>query len=533
MQCKHKMCGIWALVGEPKHPDIVTSYLDNLRQRGPEGSKLVSKSRFQLGFTRLALNGLGSSGMQPMKYSNTYWICNGEIYNWKSIAENYGITNKSGSDCEILGEYLSNVETVGNFFRGLHGVFACVIVDRDLNRVIVGRDPYGVRPLYISRHSNYIVMASELKALPPGHVEHFPPGHYSIIHMTNLEGHTVKYHYESIYHIEDAFATLRNSLIRAVKIRMMTERPIAALLSGGLDSSLIAAILQHELRLAHKPSLQTFSIGFEGSEDLRNARLVANHIGSIHTEIIMTPSQFFEAIRDVIYDIESYDITTVRASVGNWLLGREIANRTDCKVVFNGDGSDELFGGYLYFHKSPSRVAFEKECRRLLEDIHMFDVLRSDRCISSHGLEPRTPFLDKEFVNVVKSIPLEMRRPTSTQVEKWVLRKSFDFGLLPKEVLWRKKEAFSDGVSGSNGISWYQECQSRALSKVPGWQEGLQQFTYLQPYTAESFYYRSIFQYFYPDFENVVPYFWMPKWSPETTDPSARTLDNPSTMNAS
>ena len=215
------------------------------------------------------------------------------------------------------------------------------------------------------------------------------------------------------------------------------------------------------------------------------------------------------------------------------MVASEISNLSICKVVFNGDGSDEVFGGYLYFYKAPSDEEFEKESNRLLKDIHLFDVLRSDRCISSHGLEPRTPFLDKAFVDVVKSIPVDMRRPNSEHMEKWVLREAFkDTNILPLEVLYRKKEAFSDGVSTHNGISWYQECQARAFQKVPDWKDRLIDKVHLKPYTAESYYYRMLFDSYYVGLEHLIPYFWMPKWSPETNDPSARTL-YPSTMNAS
>jgi len=274
--------------------------------------------------------------------------------------------------------------------------------------------------------------------------------------------------------------------------------------------------------------LKTFSIGFEGSEDLKYARIVADHIKSDHTEVVMTPEDFFEAVPEVVKAIESYDITTVRASVGNYLVCREISLDTDCKVVFNGDGSDEVFGGYKYFYNAPSDEAFEAETTRLLEDIHAFDVLRSDRSISSHGLEPRTPFLDKQFVSVAKSISTKLRRPVKdTSNEKQILRLAFlDMGLLPHSVLLRKKEAFSDGVSGLNK-SWYQECQERALKKVAtNWKDEAQKFVHLTPQTAEAYYYRTLFHEHYGQAEKcAVPYYWMPKWAPGATDPSARTLE--------
>ena len=523
------MCGIWGLIGENLDTENVQKCLDKLKSRGPEGTLTYSGINYHLGFTRLALNGLEESGMQPMKYDDTVWICNGEIYNWKEISYDIRYTNKSGSDCEIIGPLLKRYNYL-EMFRRIHGVFAMIISHKD--NIVVARDPYGVRPLFILISKDRVILSSELKAFPNVDfltVQPFPPGHYAIIHKQSLDIRYYQYHTRSISYIpqNNIFSIIRNSLITAVHRRMLTERPIAALLSGGLDSSLIAAIVQKELTIP----LETFSIGFQGSEDLRHARMVAEHIGSKHTEIIMTPDDFFSVIPQVIRDIESYDITTVRASVGNWLVAREISRRSNAKVVFNGDGADELFGGYLYFYKSPSDDEFEGESDRLLQDIHMYDVLRSDRCISSHGLEPRTPFLDKDFVDIVKSIPIYMRRPTNTQVEKWVLRESFtDTNLLPKEVLFRRKEAFSDGVSTHQGISWYQECQSRALQIAPNWKEMSETFVYLKPYTAESYYYRSLFETFYPKYTRIIPYFWMPKWSPETTDPSAKTL-NPTTVN--
>jgi asparagine synthase (glutamine-hydrolysing) len=292
---------------------------------------------------------------------------------------------------------------------------------------------------------------------------------------------------------------------------------VAALLSGGLDSSLIAALVAKELRLAGAPPLETYSIGMQGSQDLHYARMVAKWIGSNHMEVIVTPQEFFDAIPDVIKDIESYDTTTVRASVGNWLLGKVIAVQSEAKVVFNGDGSDEVWGSYLYFFNAPSNHAYEAEVTRLLKDMHMFDVLRSDRCISSHGLEPRTPFLDREFVAVARSVATDLRRPLKgSHPEKWLMRMAFDNSLLPKEVLWRKKEAFSDGVSGTDQ-SWYQIAQKMAEEKLAG-----KNFT---DGTAEKCYYRMIYEEIYgaSTAKVNVPYFWMPRWS-KTTDPSARTL---------
>lgn len=514
-----------------------------------------------LGFTRLAINGVNPLGMQPFQKDGLTWMCNGEIYNHRDLAYGHGILeNKSGSDCEVLGPmYMAHRDNLTSFFRSLDGVFALAIVDQERGQLILGRDPYGVRPLYIGTKYaykqldqpntinidvSYISFASELKALTPlcDSVLPFLPGTYQVWDIATKKllrtdrYHTVPWLNNPMYTglhpngLEMACASLRWALESAVEKRLLTERPVAALLSGGIDSSLIASLVQRKLNALGLPPLKTFSIGMKGSSDLFFARKVADWIGSVHTEIVMSPTEFFKAIPNVIQAIETYDTTTVRASVGNWLVSREIQKRSDCKVVFNGDGSDEVFGSYLYFYKAPNDRAFEEESARLLEDIHMFDVLRSDRSISSHGLEPRTPFLDKQFVAVARSLPTYWRRPIQgRQIEKWILRRAFDDGkTLPHEVLWRRKEAFSDGVS-SQEKPWYQEIQERVGELIrPGWKEHTElAHPYMTPRTAEQYYYRILFEINYGKnhVQTNVPYFWMPKWSPGTTDPSARTLD--------
>lgn len=556
------MCGIWGSIGTAVPEDKAKSAILSLKARGPEASRIVQGARFQLGFTRLAINGLTDAGMQPMSFGSFQWVCNGEIYNHKDLEERYGIVTESGSDCEVLGELFSKVAPqtdAASFFRCLDGVFAFLCVDTASRSLWVGRDPYGVRPLYVGyglgpiqetpegnkrwvaveggvREVLQIQFASEMKALVHSceFVEAFPPGHYAVYSLDTLERigfeayHTVPWLKNPALKNSQ---TLFESLQLAVEKRLMTERPVAALLSGGLDSSLVAALVQKNLKELGMPwNLKTYSIGFKGSEDLKYARIVADHIGSDHTEVILTPDDFFDAIPDVIQSIESFDITTVRASVGNWLVSKRIAEDGVCKVVFNGDGSDEVLGGYLYFYNAPSDEAFEYESGRLLKDIHLFDVLRSDRSISSHGLEARTPFLDKQFVAVARSLPTYQRRPALGEtVEKACLRKSIPDGLLPASVVWRKKEAFSDGVSTSGEKSWYQICQekaSEALGSRESWPKSLQSLQHLPPKTAEAAYYRAVYQRFYGsknDHVNV-PYHWMPKWCPETLDPSARTL---------
>ena len=532
------MCGIWFCLG-----DFCTAnyeeYINEIKGRGPESTHILHVPNVgKLGFNRLAINGLSEEGMQPMNYDNKIiYMCNGEIYNWKELAKEYNILNKSQSDCEILGElYYKNRDNINHFFHLLDGVFALVIIDLERNIVVVGRDPYGVRPFYVGGNEGTDkYFCSEMKGLHPlcEKIEPIMPGSFRV-YNSKYRVEVCRHSYIEIPFLKNphynemsyAMKGIRDSLESAVQKRMLTERPIACLLSGGLDSSLIASLVAKNLRNLNLPPLKTFCIGMEGSTDAKYARMVAEFIKSDHTEIILTPDDFFNAIPDVIRDIESYDTTSVRASVGNWLVSKYIKEHTDCKVVFNGDGSDEIFGSYMYFYNAPNDFEFEKECQRLLQDIHYFDVLRSDRSISSHGLEPRTPFLDRQFVQVAMSIPTVFRRPVKGRfVEKSILRNAFNDGtVLPEEVLWRKKEAFSDGVS-SLEKSWYEIIQEKVTNLVPdNWKELTKQFTHLPPTTPEMFYYRTIFEQDYYGKGKIIPYFWMPKWCEGATDPSARTL---------
>jgi asparagine synthase (glutamine-hydrolysing) len=376
---------------------------------------------------------------------------------------------------------------------------------------------------------------------------------------------------------------IQKYLVRAVEKRCSTtERPIACLLSGGLDSSLIAALVNDYHKHAGLPQLETYSIGLEHSTDLKYARIVADYLGTKHTEIILTEEEFCKAIPEVIRAIESYDTTTVRASIGNYLIGKYIAKNSQAKVIFNGDGSDELLGGYLYMESAPDAIEFDRECRRLLKDIHLFDVLRSDKSISSHGLEPRTPFLDREWTQFYLSISPYIRH-LPDEMEKYLLRYAFSMrqystregnALLPDEILWRRKEAFSDGVSGQERSLYQilQEYCKNVVDKLRGkemdlnlsliqdnfiwdknfisvWEElgwgdkntdtvrdflmdnikfGLMDNSseialVSTPKDSEKLYYKLIFDSFYPRRREILPYYWMPKYI-EATDASARTL---------
>jgi asparagine synthase (glutamine-hydrolysing) len=568
------MCGIWAYIcrssESPKltHQEMWAKGVKTLQARGPEdyrftdiyikpascGAYSVTPHHVigTFAFTRLAINGLNTAGMQPFRSDNDKitWMCNGEIYNSHELK----IPMPSGSDCEVLGPLWERCEGDAiAFARALDGVFSIILHDSERGKFVIARDPYGVRPLYyFSTTDGSFVFGSERKSLEGFYEEldgyngivEFPPGQVWELSEEGLSWNKpVTYHTVPWIKMADTMGweeRLREALVAAVRKRLLTERPVAALLSGGLDSSLIASLVQKELKALGKPPLKTFSIGMPGSTDLKYARMVADYIGSDHTEILTSAEEMFAAIPQVIHDIESYDITTVRASVGNWLVSKKIRELTDCKVVFNGDGSDEVFGSYLYFFNAPSDETFERESERLLKEISKYDVLRSDRSISSHGLEPRTPFLDKQFVAVAMSLPTHLRRPSCSKEgqpkgwEKYALRVAMNIPfLLPDEVLWRRKEAFSDGVS-SQEKSWYQEIQERVGRLIcDDWEEKALDFLESKrginskqgplPKTKEAYYYRLIFENHYKNTGDYWP-FWMPRWTPGATDPSARTL---------
>ena len=531
------MCGIFFV---KKNEDIsaekVYSEFEKSKNRGgipPDDTKFFEIGEYYLGFHRLSINGLNTESNQPFCKNGTYVICNGEIYNYKELYSYIGIKPLTDSDCEIIID-LYQLYPIDYFINLLDGVFSFIIYDTRKNLVMIGRDPFGVRPLYYSHdYNNFSSELKQINNLTNETITQFPPGHFliknGVTNVTNLPNkyHTLTQYYMPLCNQFKNFVDERNyykslikgTLINAVKKRLLSDRPIACLLSGGLDSSLITSIVVNLLKDKTKNKLETFSIGLPGSTDLIYAKKVANYLGTKHTEILLTEDDFFNAIPEVIEKIESYDTTTVRASVGNYLVSKYISQNSEAKVIFNGDGSDELTGGYLYFLKAPNSLLFDFEVKHLLQNIHYFDVLRSDRSISSCGLEPRTPFLDKTFVNTYLSIPLYHRKPEGNEIEKKILRDSF-MEFLPTDVLYRKKEAFSDGVSG-NERSWYQVIAEK-LDKIdiPIFEHNEE---YMCPKTKEQMYYRYLFEKKYPKRENVIPYFWMPKWS-NTTDPSARTL---------
>ena len=566
------MCGIFALLNtnnDYNQTIMIKQQFDKGKRRGPEYSKLENQyMKMILGFHRLAINGLNTESNQPIVFKDIVLICNGEIYNYKQLYNSMNVKPVTDSDCEVIIHLYLNYG-IEQTLTMLDGVYSFVLYDNRINdklvnNIYIARDPLGVRPLYKLYNINPLGeyglfnlhgFASELKCLEYFYnentihyrIEQFEPGTYSVFQY----GSKVKSIWEPIINNkpfylpifpftlftqnvselkEDLFLNISKYLNTAVVKRCnTTERPVACLLSGGLDSSLIAALVANYFGREEK-QIETYSIGLANSEDIKYARIVADYIGSNHTEIIVTEKDMFDAIPEVIKAIESYDTTTVRASIGNYLIGKYIAANSDAKVIFNGDGSDELLGGYLYMNKCPNDIEFDKETRRLLKDIYLFDVLRSDKSISSNGLEPRTPFLDRTFVNHILSIPSYFRNHNNFQKpEKYLLRTSFkkiyfedNFGrqILPDEILWRKKEAFSDGVT-SQGRSLFTILQE--FIAIQYHEKNPIADTYKPCIELEKKYYREIFDREFPNSAHILPYFWMPKYT-NATDPSARTL---------
>jgi asparagine synthase (glutamine-hydrolysing) len=522
------MCGIFSIFENQFESKVVETAFAMGKQRGPEFSKLLEFQNTVLGFHRLAINGLDDASNQPFLIDNIVLICNGEIYNYKQLLNDNSIVPQTNSDCEVI-IHMYLLYGIQCTLSALDGVFAFVLLDLNINKAFIARDPFGVRPLYLLKGKS-IAFASEIKSLIDLHsdstIQHFKPGTYTEIALQeskiinlreNITYFTLLPPCSFIGDLSDynILHTLHRTLTKSVEKRVLnSDRPIACLLSGGLDSSLITTLVNKLSQPFRTTPLETYSIGIEGSEDVINARVVASFLKTNHHEIILSEDDFFDAIPEVIFKIESYDVTTVRASIGNYLLAKYIANHSDAKVIFNGDGSDELFGGYLYMKKSPDPYEFDKETRRLLDDIHMFDVLRSDKSISSNGLEPRTPFLDKNLVQFYMSLPNKVKFHYHKKGGKYMLRKAFENDeLLPESILWRKKEAFSDGVSK----------QDRSLFHII--QEKIQQTTStnVTGIELEKQYYKKLYDQFYPYTKNVITHYWMPKYT-DTTDPSARTI---------
>ena len=537
------MCGIFSKLGnyDVQH---ITSYLNKIQHRGPDNTMTKCFENLFLGFHRLSINGLEASSNQPLHYDGVWVICNGEIYNFQQLIYENKFNYNTNSDCEIIIHMYIRYG-IKETCKQLDGVFAFVLYDSVRNVVYVARDHLGIRPLYYGVNTNNyqeyvnsieecnistndICFASEAKAITyMNFVEQFPPRCYWSSEDADFHQY---YFFDSV--VRDKLENeniicrnIKNLLTEAVRKRfVMSDVEVGCLLSGGLDSSLVTAICS---KLIDDPkNLKTFSIGLENSPDLENAQMVADLIGTNHHNVVASEQEFLDAIEETIYCLGSYDITTIRASVGHRLISKYVNENTDVKVLFSGEVADEM-GSYLYLMNAPNSDAYQEECFRLLNDIHLFDGLRSDRSISYNGIESRVPFSDKAFVKYYMGIHPTLRMFNNNRIEKYLIRKAFsDENLLPESVLWRRKNGFSDSVS-SKERSWsviINEYVDTLVSDEEFSQESIK-FTYNTPKTKEAYYYRKIFNKYYKNHNVLTPYMWLPKWCGEVDDPSARVLE--------
>jgi asparagine synthase (glutamine-hydrolysing) len=507
------MCGIVCAFDLKKNQkDLRPQLLEMsklLRHRGPDWSGIYSSENAIMGHERLAIVD-PNSGKQPLYSPNKKIVlaANGEIYNHLELREK--LKNKyefsTQSDCEII---LALYQEKGiDFIDDLNGIFAFAIYDSINDEFFIARDHMGIIPLYMGWDKDgTFYVASELKALEGvcSKIELFPPGHY----LHSRDNTPKKWYkrnwvdYEAVKNNKTSIIDLHDALSDAVHRQLMSDVPYGVLLSGGLDSSITSALAKkfsskrvesNDTQSAWWPQLHSFSVGLVGSPDLEAAKKVSEYIGSIHHEVIFTIQEGLDALRDVIYHLETYDVTTVRASTPMFLMARSIKSH-GIKMVLSGEGADELFGGYLYFHKAPSAEEFHKETVRKLEKLHQYDCLRANKSLAAWGIEGRVPFLDKEFIDVAMRINPKDKMINSERMEKWVVRKAFE-DYLPESVAWRQKEQFSDGV----GYSWIDTLKEVVELAVTDEQmsNAHYRFPLQTPQNKEEFYYRSIFEEHFP-----------------------------------
>ena len=480
-----------------------------VRHRGPDWSGIYANEKAILAHERLAIVD-PASGKQPLFSEDQKLIlaANGEIYNHRELRKQFegSYSFSTESDCEVI---LALYQKKGpDFLDDMNGIFGFAIYDSEKDEYFIARDHMGIIPLYMGWDKNgTFYVASELKALEGTctKIELFPPGHY----LHSSDGELKRWYnrdwmdYEAVKENQTSIDEIRDALEAAVHRQLMSDVPYGVLLSGGLDSSVTSAIAKKysqkriesdDTKDAWWPQLHSFSVGLEGSPDLAAAQIVADHIGTVHHEIKFTIQEGLDAIKDVIYNLETYDITTIRASTPMYLMARVIKSM-GIKMVLSGEGADELFGGYLYFHKAPSPKDFHEETVRKLTKLHMYDCLRANKSLAAWGIEGRVPFLDKEFIDVAMRINPKDKMINGERMEKWVVRKAFE-SMLPESVAWRQKEQFSDGV----GYSWIDTLKEVVEKEVSDEQLTNAKFRYpiQTPTTKEEFYYRSIFEGHFP-----------------------------------
>lgn len=521
------MCSIMGYCGSGAAFGDFKKGFERTISRGPDDSRIIDTGKGLLGFHRLSIMGLTPSGMQPFDLDGSYAVCNGELYGFedqkKELTEK-GYIFKSESDCEILLPMYREYGT--DMFAMLDAEFACIIYDGVTEKYIAARDPIGIRPLYYGYDSDGVILfASEAKNLVglTDKIMPFPPGHYYKDGEFFCYSDIAKV--DSVCHddLETACKCIREKLITGVEKRLVADAKVGFLLSGGLDSSLVCAIAANK----SETPIKTFAIGMsEDAIDLKYARQVANYIGSDHKEIYMTPDEVIAELEGLIYLLGTFDITTIRASMGMYLVCKAIHEQSDIRVLLTGEISDELFG-YKYTDFAPSAEAFQAEAQKRIRELHMYDVLRADRCISVNSLEARVPFGDLDFVKYVMALDPEIKLNRYGK-GKYLLRHAFeDSGYLPDEILWREKAAFSDAV-GHSMVDYLKDYAEGQYSDEK-FETACKKYTHATPFTKESLLYREIFEKYYPGQAEMIADFWMPNKSWEgcdVTDPSARVLSN-------
>ena len=520
------MCSIMGYCSRSAAFDAFKKGFDKTISRGPDDSRIVDTGDGFLGFHRLAIMGLTPSGMQPFKLGKSYVVCNGEIYGFEKLKKELSAkyTFESNSDCEILLPLYKESGT--EMFSMLDAEFACIIYDGEAGEYIAARDPIGIRPLYYGYDKDgAIIFASEAKNLVEltDKIMPFPPGHYY------KGGQFICYcdiaKVDTVCHddLETVCRNIQDKLVAGVEKRLVADAKVGFLLSGGLDSSLVCAIAAKK----SKEPIKTFAIGMsEDAIDLKYAKQVAEYIGSEHKEVYMTPDEVLASLETVVQLLGTYDITTIRASMGMYLVCKAIHEQTDIRVLLTGEISDELFG-YKYTDFAPDATAFQEEAQKRIRELHMYDVLRADRCISVNSLEARVPFGDIDFVKYVMSIEPELKLNKYGK-GKYLLRHAFEEGdYLPEEILWREKAAFSDAV-GHSMVDYLKEYAEKTYSDEE-FENLRMKYAYARPFTKESLLYREIFERYYPSQAEMVVDFWMPnkEWEGcDVNDPSARVLSN-------
>ena len=519
------MCTIMGYCGKSSGMQKVSEGLTATVSRGPDDERIIDLKDGVLGFQRLSIMGLTPEGMQPFRLEGNYAVCNGEIYGFRKMRDELiekGYTFTSDSDCEILLPLYKEYGT--DMFAMLDAEFACIIYDCEKHSFIAARGPIGIRPLYYGFDGDTTVFASEAKNLVKvcKKIMPFPPGHYykdGVFHcycdITAVD---------NVIHddIETVCSNIRDKLVAGVKKRLDADAKVGFLLSGGLDSSLVCAIAQ---RVSDNP-IRTFAIGMNTDAiDLKYAKQVADYIGSEHTEVIITKEDVIGSLEEVIHLLGTYDITTIRASMGMYLLCKDIHEQTDIRVLLTGEISDELFG-YKYTDFAPSAEAFQAESVKRVRELHMYDVLRADRCISVNSLEARVPFGDLDFVKYVMSVEPGMKLNRYNK-GKYLLRHAFEGDYLPHDILYREKAAFSDAV-GHSMVDYLKEYADDYYTDE-AYELLRTKYSHAKPFTKESLLYREIFEKYYPGNSEMVVDFWMPnkEWEGcNVNDPSARVLSN-------